>query len=151
MTVSKAYLETHQRTLLSIALKLAVLSICIVGVYKSPLADTSNDIYGSASALATSSATLLGFVIAASAAIITVIDKPFLSNLRKTGHINHLWDTITQSAIWIGLSFILSLLSFFLPEKAAIISIGGSFGCIIVGFVSFGDASRKLLKIFQRL
>ncbi|WP_301585070.1 hypothetical protein [Halomonas alkaliantarctica] len=135
----------------SLALKLAILVISIYGTYQSPLADPSRGVSSAASVLASTSATLLGFVIAASAAIITVTDKPFLANLRKTGHINKLWDVMTQSAFWIGASFLLALISFFVPHGPSLTLTGTSLGCIIVGCVNFADASKKLLKIFKRL
>lgn len=151
MIASTGYLATRHKALTSLVLKLAILAIAVYGTYKSPLANPSEGVSSAASVLASTSATLLGFVIAASAAIITVTDKPFLSNLRKTGHINHLWDIMSQSALWIGLSFLSALISFFVPHELSLGLTGLSLGSIIVGCVSFGDASRKLLKIFKRL
>ncbi|WP_131176925.1 hypothetical protein [Phytopseudomonas dryadis] len=103
------------------------------------------------SVLSSVSATLLGFIIAAATLLISLIDRPFIRNLNKTGHMSQLWRQLVGSGTGMLLALIACLVAMTLNEKHAVYSIAVSFSFLAVAAFDLIDCTTKLMKVMARI
>ncbi|ORL55472.1 hypothetical protein B7H20_25540 [Pseudomonas aeruginosa] len=103
------------------------------------------------SVLSSVSATLLGFIIAAATLLISLIDRPFIKNLNKTGHMSQLWRQLVSSGAGMLLALIACLVALTLSDKHAVYSIAVSFSFLSVAAFDLIDCTTKLMKVMARI
>lgn len=103
------------------------------------------------SVLSSVSATLLGFIIAAATLLISLIDRPFIKNLNRTGHMSQLWRQLVGSGAGMLLALISCLVALTLSDKLAIYSIAVSFAFLSVAAFDLIDCTTKLMKVMARI
>jgi hypothetical protein len=131
------------------SIKVSLFIAVAVAVSISPgIAEAVKD---SASMISSVSSTLLGFVIAAAAIIVAVLDRPFMQNLNKTGHLNRVWKQLVNSGMLMMLALVACLLTQLVSKKYALYVSAFSFGFLAVALIELVACSNKLMKVMGKL
>lgn len=105
----------------------------------------------SITALSSVSATLLGFIIASATLLISIIDKPFVRNLNRTGHMSVVWKQLLTSGGGMLLALTSSLAALALADTLALYAVALSFAFASVAGADLVDCASKLMKIMARI
>lgn len=105
----------------------------------------------SISILASVSSTLLGFIIAAATILISILDKPFIQNLNKTGHLSKVWHQLVHSGTSMLLALITCLIALSLNKTHLLYACALSFSFLAIAAADLIDCSHKLMKVMARL
>lgn len=109
------------------------------------------DIPQQASALASIAATLLGFIIAAVAIIVSIDDQTLIKNLKHYGYYNNLITSMMYSGLFMLITTLFSLSVGFLTTSIQSIGIAIAIYAATLAFVFFIEASRKLWLVMLTL
>jgi hypothetical protein len=101
--------------------------------------------------LSSVSSTLLGFIIAAATLLISLIDRPFIQNLNKTGHMSRLWKQLVTAGAGMLLALAAALSAMTLSDKYAVYGIAVSFAFLSVAASDLIDCTIKLMKVMSRI
>ena len=86
---------------------------------------------GVASAYASVGVTMLGFMLAMLAVLVSVSDRKLLRNMNKTGHLKQLLKKVYWTGAYFGLSMICSLAALFLTATPLIYSVSIATGALV--------------------
>ena len=133
----------------------AIAAIIFGGVFSGALIalsdQSNNDLSLVISTLATISATLVGFAITALSIMLTVGDRRFISNLRKTGHFKNLTDHLLRASSILFFAGVVALVGMFLDGQLRVGCASLSAGVFALGLLSFAGAGRKFSMVIERL
>lgn len=144
-TTCSKYSEFQVLTLI----KVAVFSGVAVCVSFAP--GMTDNAASSISIVASVTSTLLGFIIAAAAILVAVIDKPFMQNLSKTGHLRKVLRQLMQSGLCMLMALVSCLVALFVSKAIMVYVCAVSFGFLAVALTDLIDCSNKLMKVMARL
>lgn len=143
-TTCSKYSEFQVQTLI----RVVIFSGFAVCVSFSP--GMANNADSSISIVATVTSTLLGFIIAAAAILVSVIDKPFMQNLSKTGHLEKVFRQLMQSGLCMLMALTSCLIALFFSKTTMPYVCAVSFGFLAVALSDLVDCSSKLMKVMAR-
>ncbi|MCL1476762.1 MULTISPECIES: hypothetical protein [unclassified Marinobacter] len=97
------------------------------------------------------SGTLIGFTMTAISLLVSTADRPFIANLRKTGHYNRLVSEILLTAtLWLAVA-VTALTAHFLTGDWQRLVAAVATGLLTLSFVHFVSAGRKFKIILTKL
>lgn len=144
-TTCSKYSEFQVLTLIKVALFSGV-AVCV-----SFAPGMTDNAASSISIVASVTSTLLGFIIAAAAILVAVIDKPFMQNLSKTGHLRKVLRQLMQSGLCMLMALVSCLVALFVSKTIMVYVCAVSFGFLAVALTDLIDCSNKLMKVMARL
>lgn len=92
---------------------------------------TDDLLRGAASAYASVGVTMLGFMLAMLAVLVSVSDRRLLRNMSKTGHLQRLLENVYLAGGYFGASMIASLVALFLSAKPLSYSLSFATGTLV--------------------
>lgn len=101
--------------------------------------------------LASLSGTLLGFTVTSMSITMAISDRPFVVNLRKTGHYKNLVDHLFHTAGILLIAMVLALVGLFITDEWRYIFPGLAVGVFVLAVLSFLSVGRKFKMVITRL
>ena len=111
----------------------------------------TTDVTQQSSTLASVAATLLGFIIAAVAVIVSVDNQTLIKNLKRYGYYDSLIKDMMLSGFFMSLTTIMAFAVGFLPKPLQVHGITVSIVLTTIAFVAFAEACYKLWLIMKVL
>jgi len=104
-----------------------------------------------ASAVASVGATMLGFVLAILAILVSLADRRLIRNMHKTGHFRSLVSRLFSVAIYFGAVTVLALICLVLSDMILRTLLGVSLGFTASSVLQLAIAGRTLWRVLERL
>ncbi|QDH59502.1 hypothetical protein [Pandoraea pnomenusa] len=104
-----------------------------------------------ASAQASVAVTMLGFMLAMLAILVSIADRRLIRNMNKTGHFTQLLLRLYAASAYFGILMIVALLCLFLQSIALKIGSALSIGLAAGAIVRLLESGRKLWRVLDLL
>lgn len=110
-----------------------------------------SDVRLTATTMVALSGTLTGFIMTALSLLVSAADRPFLSNLRLTGHFQVLLRGLIRSAgLWICV-IVIAMTGHFVDGKCQILVVSVATGLLFYTLLEFLSAGSKFAKVIIEL
>lgn len=104
-----------------------------------------------ASAQASVAVTMLGFMLAMLAILVSLADRRLIRNMNKTGHFTRLLRKLYIAAAYFGALMVVALICLFLQTKGLRIGTAVSVGLVAGASIQLLESGRKLWRVLELL